>query len=87
MNEKVVRALADAGAVKKIRIIANGSVIYVEVATGSDFTAAQTNKGSLKTWATIDSAARWIRRLGLGTITLEVSMWHPEQKKLNLSNL
>jgi hypothetical protein len=59
MNEKILRALVEAGAVKKIKITAEGSTIYVEAYTGSEPTTAKTIKGKLKTWSTIDSAAKF----------------------------
>ena len=61
MNEKILRALVKAGAVKKIKITAEGSTIFVEAYTGSEVTTAKTIKGKLKTWSTIDSAAKWVR--------------------------
>ena len=84
MNEKILRALVEAGAVKKIKIIAEGSTIYVEAYTGSEATTAKTIKGKLKTWSTIDSAAKWVRSLGIGQMQLDVAKWQPEQKKLNV---
>jgi len=84
MNEKILRALVEAGAVKKIKITAEGSTIYVEAYTGSEVTTAKTIKGKLKTWRTIDSAAKWVRSLGIGQIQLDVERWQPEQKKLNV---
>ena len=84
VNEKILRALAEAGAVKKVRIVAEGSTIYVEATTGKEYVSAKTTKGALKTWSTIDTASKWVRSLGLGTMTLDVSRWQPDQKKLNL---
>jgi hypothetical protein len=84
MNEKILRALVEAGAVKKIKISAEGSTIYVEAYTGSEATTAKTIKGKLKTWSTLDSAAKWVRSLGIGQIQLDVARWDPEQKKLNI---
>ena len=84
MNEKIIRALVDAGAVKKIKIIAETSIIYVEAYTGSETTTATTVKGKLKTWSTLDSAAKWVRALGVGQIQLDVARWQPEQKKLKV---
>jgi hypothetical protein len=84
MNEKILRALVEAGAVKKVKITAEGSTIYVEAYTGSEVTTAQTIKGKLKTWSTIDSAAKWVRSLGIGQMQLDVARWQPEQKKLNV---
>lgn len=84
MNEKILRALVDAGAVKKIKIIAEGSTIYVEAYTGSEVTTAKTIKGKLKTWSTLDSAAKWVRSLGIGQMQLDMAKWQPEQKKFML---
>ena len=84
MNEKILRALVVAGAVKKIKITAEGSTIYVEAYTGSEATTAKTIKGKLKTWSTIDSAAKWVRSLGIGQMQIDVSKWQPEQKKLKI---
>ena len=84
MNEKILRALVEAGAVKKIKITAEGSTIYVEAYTGSEVTTAKTIKGKLKTWSTIDSAAKWVRSLGIGQMQLDMAKWQPEQKKLKI---
>ena len=82
MNEKILRALVEAGAVKKIKITAEGSTIYVEACAGSEVTTAKTIKGKLKTWSTIDSAAKWVRSLGIGQMQLDMAKWQPEQKRL-----
>ena len=84
MNEKILRALVEAGAVKKVKITAEGSTIYVEAYTGSEVTTAKTIKGKLKTWSTIDSAAKWVRSLGIGQMQLDMAKWQPEQKKLKI---
>lgn len=84
MNEKILKALVEAGAVKKIKITAEGSTIYVEAYTGSEVTTAKTIKGKLKTWSTLDSAAKWVRSLGIGQMQLDMAKWQPEQKKLNV---
>ena len=84
MNEKILRALVEAGAVKKVKITAEGSTIYVESYTGSEATTATTIKGKLKTWSTIDSAAKWVRSLGIGQMQLDIAKWQPGQKKLNV---
>ena len=84
MNEKILRALVEAGAVKKIKITAEGSTIYVEAYTGSEVTTAKTIKGKLKTWSTLDSAAKWVRSLGIGQMQLDMAKWQPDQKKFTL---
>jgi hypothetical protein len=84
MNEKILRALVEAGAVKKIKITAESSTIYIEAYTGSEPTTAKTIKGKLKTWSTIDSAAKWVRSLGIGQMQLDLAKWQPKQKTLNI---
>lgn len=84
MNEKTLRALIDAGAIKKVRIIAEGSTIYVEADSGNSTITAETIKGKLKTWSTVDSAAKWVRSLGIGQAQLNIAKWQPGQKGLRL---
>ena len=74
--------MIDAAAVKRARIIANGAKFHVEVdAPGRSFTV-ETGAGKLRTWSSIDSAAKWLRGLGSGQITLELTHWQPGQKSL-----
>ena len=84
MNEKILRALIEAGAIKKVKVIAEGSIIFVEAHAGSDFTAAETVKGKLKTWSTLESAVKWVRSLGVGQMQIDVSNWQPDQKKFTV---
>ena len=82
MNEKMLRTMVDAAAVKRARIIANGARFHVEVdAPGRSFTV-ETGKGALRTWTSIDSAAKWLRNLGIGQVALELAHWAPGQKSL-----
>jgi len=80
MNEKTLRALIEAGAIKKVRIIAEGSTIYVEADSGKQTITAKTVKGKLKTWRSLDSAAKWVRSLGIGNIQLDIAKWQLGQK-------
>ena len=82
MNEKTIRALVEAGAVKKVLIIAAGSAIHVEVVTQNGPVTATTIKGAIKTWATIDATAKWVKNLGVGKAQLEISKWQPNQRGL-----
>jgi hypothetical protein len=84
MNEKTLRALVEAGAVKKIRLVAVGSTIYVEADTGKQVCTAKTIKGKLKTWSNLDSAAKWVRSLGIGTAQLDMAKWQPRQRTMKL---
>jgi hypothetical protein len=84
MNEKTLRALVEAGAVKKVRLVADGSTIYVEADTGKQVYAAETIKGKLKTWSSLDSAAKWVRSLGIGLVQLDIAKWQPKQRKMKI---
>lgn len=80
MNEKTLRALVEAGAVKRVRIVANGNRFHVEAVTSTATVIAATGKGTPKTWGTLDASAKWVRALGIGTAQLDVSRWRPGQR-------
>jgi hypothetical protein len=84
VNEKTIRALVEAGAVKKVCVIANGASLYVDILTQNGAVTATTNKGQIKTWASIDSSVKWLRRMGVGRVDLEISKWMPDQVRLPL---
>jgi hypothetical protein len=84
VNEKTIRALVEAGAIKKVVIIADGATVHVDIVTQSGAITATTNKGSIKTWASLDSSAKWVRNLGIGSAYLEISRWLPGQKRMLL---
>ena len=63
-------------------MIADGAVIHVDIFTQNGTVTATTNKGQIKTWATLDSAAKWVKGLGIGKAQLKISRWMPGQKKL-----
>ena len=84
VNKKTIRALVEAGAVRKVLLIADGAAVHVDIVTQAGATTATTNKGSVKTWATIDSSAKWIKGLGIGKVQLEISRWLPGQKGMSL---
>jgi hypothetical protein len=84
MDEKTLRALVDVGALKRIRIIADGSLFHVEADTPNGAVPALTLKGTPKTWRTLDAAAKWVRGLGMGSAQVELARWQPGQVGLRL---
>ena len=84
MDEKTIRVLVDAGAVKQIRIIADGGLFHVDIVTNKDVITALTSKGSIKTWSALDSAAKWVRSLGVGKAQVDIAHWRPGQRTLRL---
>ena len=84
MNEKTLKALVSAGAVKRVRIIGDGALFHVEADTHTGSVPALTLKGTPKTWRTLDAAAKWVRGLGMGSAQVELAKWQPGQRGLKL---
>jgi len=84
MNEKTLRALVEAGAVKRVHIIAEGAVFHVVADTPNGSVTAFTLKGAVKTWSSLDTAAKWVRSLGIGKAQINIAKWQPGQKGLGL---
>lgn len=84
MNKKILKALVAAGAVKKIEIVATGGLFHVEANTPGGFVTAETQKGKIRTWVTLDAAAKWVRSLGMGCAQIRIANWRPEQREIQL---
>ena len=84
MDEKMLKTMVAAGAIKNINIIANGSRFHVEAKTPNGAVTAETHKGKVKTWVTLDAAAKWVRSLGVGSAHISLARWQPGQKELRI---
>jgi hypothetical protein len=84
MDEKTLRALVEAGAIKRIRIIGHGAFLHVEADTKTGSITALTLKGTAKTWSSLDTAAKWVRSLGIGVAQIDIAKWQPNQRGLKL---
>lgn len=84
MDEKTLRALVEAGAIKRIRIIGDGAFVHVEADTRTGSITALTRKGTPKIWRSLDAAAKWVRSLGMGSAQIELAKWQPNQGRLAL---
>ncbi len=82
MDERMLRALVAAGAVKKISIVASGAKFHIEAKTPNGAVTAETVKGKAKTWVSLDAAARWVRGLGVGAAQVHLTHWQPGQREL-----
>lgn len=83
MNKKLLRAMVDAGAVKKVNIVANGGHFYIEANTPNGSVTAETQQGKIRTWVTLDAAAKWVRSLGIGSAHLRIANWRPNQREID----
>ena len=84
MNIKILRALIEAGAIKRVNIIGEGSFFRIEAVTPNGVNSVNTVNGKLKTWTNLDAAAKWLRNLGIGNCEVNLSRWQPEQKAMKL---
>jgi len=84
MDIKSLKALINARAIKKVQVIGEGSHFYMEIVTQTGPSIVKTFKGKLKTWATLDAAAKWIHSKGIGTLQIELEKWQPGQRGLKL---
>ena len=82
MNKKILRALVEAGAVTKIDIVANGALFHVEANTPNGAVTAETQNGKIRTWVTLDAAAKWVRSLGMGSANIKIANWQPGQREI-----
>ena len=81
MDEKMMKAMVAAGAIKKINIIGNGARFHIEANTPNGSITAETRKGKIKTWVTLDAAAKWVRALGIGSARINLARWQPGQRE------
>ena len=84
MDEKMLRAMVAAGAIKNIDIIASGARFHVEASTPNGAITAETGQGKVKTWVTLDAAAKWVRKLGVGGARINLTHWQPGQRELSV---
>ena len=84
MDTKSLKVLIEAGAIKKIHVIGEGSHFHMEIVTQTGSSIVKTLKGKLKIWSTLDAAAKWIHSMGIGTLQVEIDKWQPGQKELKL---
>ena len=85
MDEKGLKMLVEADAFKRARIVAQGDAFHVEIDSRGRSFVVESAKGALRTWRTIDAAAKWLRTVGIAESLLDVSMWQPSQRALPLS--
>jgi len=84
MDERMLKAMVAAGAIKKINIIASGARFHIEARTLNGPITAETRKGKVRTWVTLDAAARWVRGLGIGGAHINLTHWQPDQRELSV---
>ena len=82
MDEKGLKMLVEADAFKRARIIAQGDAFHVEIDSRGRSFLVESARGALRTWRSIDAAAKWLRTVGIAESVLDVSKWQPDQRTL-----
>ncbi len=82
MDERLIKAMVAAGAIKTISIVAQGARFHIEARTPNGSVTAETRRGKIRTWVTLDAAARWVRGLGLGAAEVKLAQWQPTQREM-----
>ena len=81
MDNNAIKLLVDAGAIKSVSIVADGASIHALITTiAGTPQPATTQQGKIKMWSSIDSAAKYIRSLGIGKVRLDLAKWNVKQK-------
>ena len=82
MDEKTLKVLIESAAVKRVRIIAHGAAFHIEMDTATNTHVISTRQGKPRQWRTLDAGAKWLHKLGLGTITLDLTHWQFSQRSM-----
>lgn len=84
MNERELKLLLEAGALKSIQVIAQGSLFHVEAKTAAGSKVVMTGRGEVRHWRSIDSCAKWLRKIGIGRACINFECWQVGQGALAL---
>ena len=82
MNERALKLLIEAGALKSLLIMAQGSSFHVQVKTAGGTKVLLTGRGDVRQWRSIDACAKWLRKLGIGRADVDFEQWQVGQKPL-----
>ena len=75
-----VRALADAGAIKHVRLVASGEGLHVEL--NGEFVVSNRAKQA-RFFAKADTCFHWLRAIGIGRVhDVDLTHWGREQARL-----
>ena len=84
MNERALKLLLEASAVKSVLITAQGSMFHVEAKIAGGAKVLVTGRGDVRQWRSIDSCAKWLRKVGVGKAELDFQSWQVGQIALTL---
>jgi hypothetical protein len=75
INTKQLMALADANAIKAVAVCGTDGGFTIAV----DGKLIERQRGNARVFRKLQAAATYLKQNGIGTFTVDVSSWHPEQ--------
>ena len=84
MNERALKLLLEASAVRAVLIVAQGSIFHVEAKIAGGAKVLVTGKGDVRQWRSIDSCAKWLRKAGIGRAEVDFEHGQVGQKNLGI---
>ena len=78
IDTRQFEALANAGAVKKIYVVGTTGGFLVKV----DETLIEAKRGHPRVFKKLQTAAAYLKDKGIGSFSVDVSNWQPDQKSL-----
>lgn len=84
MREEVFAQVFRAGAVRSVTLCMRNGHASIQYVTGEGVTGCiHTKRGDMKLYRT-DTALRFLRDLGLSSVTVDMSAWTPGQASLHV---
>jgi hypothetical protein len=82
ISERTLREMASSGAISRVRFIGQGDSFSLVISCGMRDKALRAKRGHVREFKSLDSAARYVRSLGLSELEVNVSAWDPSQRTL-----
>ena len=77
ITESILRQLAEAAAEMSARIIGQENALIVIVRVGSGEKTVVTTRGNVRQFASLDTAAAFVRDLGISRFEVDISFYKP----------
>lgn len=77
-----LKLLVESGAVQSARIRSPGAGWLIEARTAQGYVTLHTDRGAPRVFASLDTAARSLKSIGIAAWQADGTLWHPEQRSL-----
>ena len=81
-DEATTRTLNQTGAIRGVRVIAQGDSWAVEVQAGGEWVPMVSARGHVRTWRSLDRLTLWLHGdIGVGAWTVDAEKFEPSQRR------